>query len=398
MRGLMAVTTGLVNVQSRATSAARARFEALDSWRGICALLVAMFHFPAVGWLADNAFIRGSYLFVDFFFVLSGFVIAHAYGERLDDGVSLRTFMITRFGRLFPLHAFMLLAFVAFEIVRWRLPQLAGGEPVFTGGYSVSSIVTNLFMVHGLGLEQGLTWNGPSWSISTELFAYLLFGITVMLLGRTALLAFSAAVVVAPLFLFALSPDYMDATWDYGMIRCLYGFSFGVIVHALFVRLGETPARDGETVLSWTFAEGAIVAAVVLFVATSHASAMSLMAPLVFGFAVFIFAHEGGLVSWLLTARPLLGLGALSYSIYMTHVFVQARMMNAAKIAELHLNLPLLSVKATDHGPVAVISESWAMPVAALMIVATLVASALTYRLVEMPGRDWFRRLAARIN
>jgi peptidoglycan/LPS O-acetylase OafA/YrhL len=107
----MAEVIGLLGTRTRVIPAATVRFEVLDSWRGICALLVTLFHFPAAGWLATNGFIRGSYLFVDFFFVLSGFVIAHAYGERLGDGTSFRKFMVTRFGRLFPLHAFMLLAF-----------------------------------------------------------------------------------------------------------------------------------------------------------------------------------------------------------------------------------------------------------------------------------------------
>ena len=393
----MAVSSGFIDRQSRATSVAGVRFNALDSWRGICALMVALFHFPAAGWLASNGFIRGSYLFVDFFFVLSGFVIAHAYSERLADGQSLRKFMITRFGRLFPLHALMLFAFVVFEVVRWRLPQLGGGGPAFSGAFSVSSIFTNLFMVHGLGMEHGLTWNMPSWSISTELFAYLFYALTIPLLGRTALLAFSAAVVAAPLLLLSVSPDFMDATWDFGVIRCLYGFSSGVIVHALFVRIAETPAHDGETVLSWTFAEGAVIGAVVLFVAERHAGAASLLAPLVFGFAVFIFAHEGGLISRLLSARPFLSLGALSYSIYMTHMFVQARMMNVAKIAELHMQVPLLSMRATGTEPLAVISETWALPMSALMVVLTLIASAVTYRLVEVPGREWFKGLAKRV-
>jgi peptidoglycan/LPS O-acetylase OafA/YrhL len=388
---LMTVTAGLLDGHGRAASMAKTRFDVLDSWRGICALLVALFHFPAAGWLATNGFIRGSYLFVDFFFVLSGFVIAHAYGERLADGGSLRRFMITRFGRLFPLHAFMLLALMAFELIRWVLPQLAGGEAAFTGAFSVSSIFTNLFMVHGLGVEQGLTWNGPSWSISTELFAYLLFGVTVLLLGRTALLAFSAAIVVAPLFLLAVSPDFMDATWDFGMIRCIYGFSSGVIVHTLYVQAGETPSRDGETVASWTFAEAAVILAVVLFVATSHANALSLFAPLVFGFAVFIFAHEGGLVSRILSARPFLGLGALSYSIYMTHMFVQARMMNVAKVADGHFGASLLEADGAGF------ASAWAWPMAGLMVAATLVVSAVTYRLVEVPGREWFREMAKRV-
>jgi peptidoglycan/LPS O-acetylase OafA/YrhL len=387
----MAEVIGLLGTRTRVIPAATVRFEVLDSWRGICALLVTLFHFPAAGWLATNGFIRGSYLFVDFFFVLSGFVIAHAYGERLGDGTSFRKFMVTRFGRLFPLHAFMLLAFAAFELIRWNLPQLAGGEAAFTGAFSVQSLLTNLFMVHGLGVEQGLTWNGPSWSISTELFAYLLFGVTVLMLGGFAMLAFISAILVAPLFLFAVSPDFMDATWDFGFIRCIYGFAFGVLVQAVFVRVGETPTHDQETVAAWTFAECATIIAVILFVVTGHANAMSLLAPVIFGFAVFIFAHEGGLISRLLSARPFLTLGALSYSIYMTHIFVQARMMNAGKFADGHLGTQLLTNDST------MFSQTSAWPMTALMVAATLAASFVTYRLVEMPGREWFRKLAKKV-
>jgi peptidoglycan/LPS O-acetylase OafA/YrhL len=59
------------------------RFENLDALRGTCALLVALFHLPANGLLASNALVRHAYLFVDYFFVLSGFVIAFSYGDRL---------------------------------------------------------------------------------------------------------------------------------------------------------------------------------------------------------------------------------------------------------------------------------------------------------------------------
>jgi peptidoglycan/LPS O-acetylase OafA/YrhL len=106
----MAISANIGTEVAQTTAVASVRFETLDSWRGICALLVAVFHMPLAGALAGNQFIRGSYLFVDFFFVLSGFVIAHAYGAKLTRGEGLAKFMVTRFGRLFPLHAFMLLA------------------------------------------------------------------------------------------------------------------------------------------------------------------------------------------------------------------------------------------------------------------------------------------------
>ncbi|TIT90641.1 MAG: acyltransferase, partial [Mesorhizobium sp.] len=51
----------------RAGTVAGERFLVLDSWRGICALLVALFHFPTTSTISQSAFVGGSYLFVDFF-------------------------------------------------------------------------------------------------------------------------------------------------------------------------------------------------------------------------------------------------------------------------------------------------------------------------------------------
>ena len=63
------------------------RFEALDGWRGVCASLVVLFHFHGHSPIYSAALVRDSYLFVDFFFVLSGFVIAWNYARRLGDCV-----------------------------------------------------------------------------------------------------------------------------------------------------------------------------------------------------------------------------------------------------------------------------------------------------------------------
>lgn len=71
-----------VPVATRVGTRAGERFLVLDSWRGICALLVALFHFPTSSIISQSAFVGGSYLFVDFFFVLSGFVIASSYDGR----------------------------------------------------------------------------------------------------------------------------------------------------------------------------------------------------------------------------------------------------------------------------------------------------------------------------
>ncbi len=76
-------------------------------WRGICALAVAIFHYSFVmkTEIIQNAILSNSYLFVDFFFVLSGFVVCHAYRSRLDSPRKVGGFVLRRFGRLWPLHA-----------------------------------------------------------------------------------------------------------------------------------------------------------------------------------------------------------------------------------------------------------------------------------------------------
>ena len=86
------------------------RFVALDSWRGLAALGVAAYHLEGGGILFDGPPITNMNSFVDFFFVLSGFVLAAAYGERLVQRFPIGRYMLLRLGRVYPLHLVMVLA------------------------------------------------------------------------------------------------------------------------------------------------------------------------------------------------------------------------------------------------------------------------------------------------
>ena len=113
----------------------KAHFRVLDSWRGVAALLVALFHLNLYSAIYTLDFVRNAYLFVDFFFVLSGFVISYSYGDRLKTFDELGEFAIRRFGRLWPLHAVVLLAFVAAESAKAVLAARGASFylPPFTG-------------------------------------------------------------------------------------------------------------------------------------------------------------------------------------------------------------------------------------------------------------------------
>src|SRR5205085_12661306 len=159
---------------------------------------------------------------------------------------------------------------------------------------------------------------GPSWSISTEMWTYVAFALVCVWLGMRNWMLMAVA-VAAPLLLASLSRSGMDTTFDWGFVRCIFGFALGVAccrIYALVAPFAHTPGRA-----TMTLVEAAIVWAVVAFVAAAGTSAMSFMAPFVFAAAVLIFAAEGGLVSRVFHSRALKWLGTVSYSIYLTHFF-----------------------------------------------------------------------------
>ncbi|HKB54682.1 MAG TPA: acyltransferase [Ramlibacter sp.] len=377
------------------------RFEALDAWRGVCACFVVLFHFHGYSPIYTSALVRNSYLFVDFFFVLSGFVIAWNYSARLDSWLSLKRFLILRIGRLYPLHVFMLFCFVAYETVKLASGgSRAGGAQPFTGGTDPVAVLTNLLMAQSLNVHDMLTWNGPSWSISAEWWTYVLFAFVAVVAGvRNWLLA--AVAIAAPLVLLRLTRTGMDVTYDWGLIRSVFGFALGVACCRGYRLLRPRTQRAGALHESSraalaTALEFAVLAAVVLFVSFAGKSNWSLLAPFVFSAAVLVFAGEGGAVSRLFRTRPLKWIGQLSYSIYLTH-FLLVITLPAVLKRILHVDLWTPFAIAGGETVQLYGRDNVQGTLLYLLVLAiTLAFSAFTYRWVETPGREWSRRWAGR--
>ena len=135
------------------------RFLAVDSLRGAAALTVAIYHFSP-SW--------AGYLAVDFFFVLSGFVLSHTYLYRKTP-ITLREFTIRRLARLYPLQIFTLLMFILVWIT------IQGQIPVQPDG-TLFTFFQQLTLTHNVGLNpSGLSWNYPGWSISVEFWVNIAF-------------------------------------------------------------------------------------------------------------------------------------------------------------------------------------------------------------------------------
>lgn len=365
------------------------RFLALDSWRGICACLVALMHMPTAGYLS-SVLGRNAFYYVDFFFVLSGFVIAHAYLERLRIDNSL-TFIWNRLARLLPLHVAILFVYVGFEYFTLWSGFGDPDSPPFSGQKSFRYLTGQFLLLHGLGIHDDLSWNGPSWSISTELTAYMVFALITLFIRRLDKWIYLFIVLSFPVILWQHSTSGMDVTYDCGLIRCLYGFSMGVLLRKVYPLFKDAVMfRRYPTAMEFL-----AVVSTFTFVYFAGRSAVGFVAPVMFSVVIAIFSLELGRISqWLKHPFPI-ALGAFSYSIYMVHSFIHERFFNTAHLFERFSRVELLYPMQTDRYVVKAFGPAWWIgdAVSILMLVVVVSASLMTYRYIEKPTRNWAKQV-----
>jgi peptidoglycan/LPS O-acetylase OafA/YrhL len=96
------------------------KIEELESLRGLAAFLIVLHHMPHWNSILDIIrLVKNGYLMVEFFFVLSGFVIFNAYSEKINTKKDIVRFQFLRFGRLWPVHILFLIVFLGIETARY---------------------------------------------------------------------------------------------------------------------------------------------------------------------------------------------------------------------------------------------------------------------------------------
>ena len=339
----------------------------LTSLRGIAAMAVVFYHFGPLysrnfSIEAHTLIISRAYLWVDFFFLLSGFVLCHVYAEDFIGGrVRFREFLGKRLARIYPLHLFCLLVLLI---------------PFFAASGTRLSFITSLLLINAWGTDTELTWNYPSWSISDEWAAYLAFPAILAVFYRLAL---PYAVLLATAGIFGLDAlaahlnvgtrhNFDVMSYSFGWLRCVVLFSMGVVIYRIYA------ARLSLLRSDWVFAA---IAACTL--ATMHFGVGDIVTVFCFCALLCVAAQNEGVPQKLLSWKPLYFLGLISYSIYMTQALVQF---------------------AFERRPIVLFVRNLSPQVALLVYLAECAAviavAAITYRLVELPGRSFVRSLVSR--
>ena len=306
---------------------------------------------------------------VQLFWCISGFIFAWRYGAPIQAGtISFSRFMVLRFSRLYPLQAVTLIVLV---LVQWAYIQ---GHPWYFmyQQNNLKHFLLNLVFAQYWGLQDGLSFNGPSWSISIEILVYVLFFGFSRLIGAGL---WSALGVTAGLFVlgfaihaaFGMIPELIFAAIFFysGVITCFLHrlispsrtmrIAAGVLSLIVIILLGYGVAV-GRLTMGWTgtkvFPEIVIFPAMVVLVQVSIPDR---------------FAPVNTVLTFL---------GDMTYSSYMVHFPLQVVVVMLLE----NLGIPM---PALFFSPIFFLAY----------LLAVFVIARIMFRGFERPAQDWLRRL-----
>jgi peptidoglycan/LPS O-acetylase OafA/YrhL len=351
----------------------KAQLPALTGVRALAAFMVLTLHagqnFP--NWLINGAASNRGYLGVDLFFLLSGFIIAHVY---VCDLVPLRAhawrvFLWHRFVRLFPAHAAVLIVLVGLIVA----VRSAGIELNDQRSWNYRDLPWHFLMVHAWGSVDVAGWNAPSWSISAEWFAYLLFPIIAAItlaLPRRVALPLALVPLLATALVFHLRDWGIGSAWigAPALLRVSSEFSCGVLLYRA-IRIDTEGVAPRLSDIS-TF--GALVAfGTATFFDADDFVLIAVLAILIAG-----VSGQGAVVRAVFGCRPVVWMGEISYSIYLVHFPVLLVLRHGVdRIARLHIAE----------------TEASRLLLFAISIAIVIGVASLSYYLVEHPARQRWR-------
>lgn len=309
-------------------------YELLDGLRGVAALLVLWYHVHEGFAFASGApvieGINHGYLAVDFFFILSGFVIGYAYGDRLGSSMTIPQFFRRRLIRLHPMVIMGAVTGVAFFImqggVKWD------GSHVATSSVMTALLCAMLFIpaFPGSGIDirgngEAFSLNGPAWSLFFEYIGNIIFALFIRRLSTKSLAVLTAVLAVCTASftsldmsgygMFGVGWTMEGAGFFHGMLRMMFPFTMGILLSRVFRPLKIKGAF-------WICS--AILAALLFMPEIESGGRICLNGVyesfcIILMFPLLVWLGASGSVTGNASSRICRFLGDISYPLYITH-------------------------------------------------------------------------------
>ncbi len=363
----------------------------LTSLRGIAAIVVVILHFaystlPEAGIFISRytRFFRDGYLFVDLFFMLSGFIMTHVYLNSFCLGVNKANYwgyLRARFARVYPLHLFTLAILFGLELLKLSLPNFSA----FTGKFNITALFANVFMLQAFDfncpplLWCKSSWNEPAWSISVEFLIYCIFPFILFALlktkPKTDWIVYIVTLILL-LILIKVTRGTLESIIGIPSIaRCALECVLGIITYKVY-QWGKY-----QNYLNFNLLE---IISTILVVFLMHIGIRRrvtfdwLTLPAFSLLIISLSISTNGFVSKILNSPPMLYLGKISYSIYMVH-WCLIECLETFWMYKFH------SAFGSDFD-----LDSCLLALA-LFIPISLLVAALTYHFIEVPTRNFLK-------
>lgn len=350
----------------------------LDGLRGLFSLMVVLYHYPQnfmPNFIYNSFFIRESYAFVDFFFVLSGFVIALNYNH-ISTPSDLYQYLKKRFIRLYPLLFFSSSIFFVYLVFSRTVmvkffPEFMDNPSSEYYQYIIPFfdvlLMTNSTKIFGTSM----LINGPSWSISSEMISYAVFGVLFVFLNKKFRNLMFGIIIVFSCIILYFQGNFFSGE-DYGFVRGLVGFFSGYFTWVLSKKQDKL-----SNLFEFLFPILIITLFYFLHLTSSGTSKIGLpisiiLTPLVFSCIILFFTKTNGVFSLILELKPIQYLGQISYSLYLNHtiiILVVPKILNRIFQIRLSLSLELI-----------------------ITLVVLIIYSHITYKFIELKVGNYLKK------
>jgi peptidoglycan/LPS O-acetylase OafA/YrhL len=348
----------------------------LTSLRFIFALMVFLNHLSFVkqgesevwDWIFLNIF-REGYIGVSFFFILSGFILAYNYQQKfLKGSVSKRQFWQARMARILPLYYLTLIASIPFTLLEFSTNPSAW----------IQKIVLNIFALQSFVpvYDYYFSFNLPAWSISNELFFYLIFPFLIPVIFKFNSKKLGI-IGIAVLFLALMSIHLFDPSLHHTLFYInpvfrLIDFFLGIALYNIY-KISDIKFWNNYYTASILEISSVIILLIFFglhqYIPSAYRYSFYYWLPMML--VIYSFSFHSGVISKLLSYQSMVLLGEISFGFYLIHHLV-IRYVLALNIKYFNFSSQFIIIVIT--------------------LLGTVIASYFSYKIIEKPCRNYINR------